>query len=485
MLVGVVVGVLIGGVLGFVAGWLPARGAGAGATARASTIEASLERTLADRDARTAEAADLHARLAGTEARLEAQTQSVEEQRALLEMARSEFREAFEALAAETLAKSNESFLTLATERFTQFHIEAKGDLEARTVRIEELVAPVRETIEKVGGQIQRTEEARREAHGELSASVRLLQEAHRNLQSETRNLVTALRAPTVRGRWGEIQLKRVVEMAGMLEYCDFTTQTTTQGDDGALRPDMVVNLPGGKSVVVDAKTPLDAYLSAVEAKDDDARQTHIERHAAQVRDHIKKLSAKSYWSQFDGAPEFVVLFLPGETFFSAALEADPSLIQEGVDSNVILATPTTLIALLRSVAYGWQQERLARDSQEIATLGKELSTRISTLLSNFQSVGSKLGSAVDAYNKAVGSMEARVIPQAKRFAEKVSAAKEVDDLTRIQKSPRELSTKWSQIEANGGVPAIEAATEETAEEVTGAPTEEVTGTPTEEAEPT
>lgn len=414
--------------LGVIGGWLLGRARATSAAERAKVLSSELDRSNADLAVRLGEISALHREVGALQGQVRESQQGVESQRA-----------AFEMLAADALTKSNESFLTLATQHLETFQARASSDLDQRQRTIEEVVRPVRETLEKVDAQIARTEEARREAHGELSSQVRSLADSNKGLQSETQNLVTALRAPQARGRWGEVQLRRVVEMAGMVEYCDFETQQTTESDEGRLRPDMIVNLPGGKTVVVDAKTPLDAYLSAVEEKDLDIKKSHLERHAAQVRDHIKKLGAKSYWSQFDSTPELVVMFLPGEAFFSAALDENPSLIQEGVDEKVILASPTTLIALLRAISYGWQQERLARDSQTIANLGKELSDRIGTMVGHVADIGKRLGGAVDAYNKAVGSMESRVLVSARKFSDTVSAPAEISELEGVDKVVREI----------------------------------------------
>jgi DNA recombination protein RmuC len=371
--------------------------------------------------------------------RLDQERKQTAEKLAVLSQAEQKMTDAFKALSADALSSNNQSFLVLAKTALEKLQESAKGDLDKRQQAIGAMVTPVKESLDKVDAKIQALEAARAGAYSGLSEQLQQLIKNEKDLRLETGKLVTALRAPNVRGRWGEMQLKRVVELAGMLDHCDFHEQVSETTEDGRLRPDMIVHLPGGVNIVVDAKAPLAAYLEALEAADEQVREQKLKDHARHVQGHIASLSKKSYWEQFQPAPDFVILFLPGEVFYDAAREHDPTLIEAAANQRVVIATPSSLIALLRTIALGWRQEKLARNAEEISSLGKELYERLATLGCHFGKLGDRLDKAVDAYNASIGTLESRVLPSARKFRDLgvANGDQEIAELAPVERKAR------------------------------------------------
>jgi len=371
-------------------------------------------------------------RLAELATTLELERKAAQEKLANLE-------QTFATLSNRALRENNAAFLQLAQETLKQFHVQAKGDLDLKEKAVENLIKPVREALEKTEQQLRLMESERKEAYGSLSKHLETMTQTQQLLHGETRNLVQALRRPEVRGQWGEMTLKRLAELAGMVEHCDFYEQEHTDTEEGRMRPDMIVRMPGGREIVGDVKTPLDSNLSAVEAADDDTRRKHLEHHARKVRERVRELSSKAYWTQFKSAPDFVVLFIPGEQFLSAALDLDRALLEDALKQKVILTTPTSFVALLRAVAYGWRQESLAANAERIRDVGEELYGRLATFSEHLMKLGRSLGSAVSDYNKAVGSYEAKLLPGARKFSEMGVGDKALEEPERIEKAVRDV----------------------------------------------
>jgi DNA recombination protein RmuC len=390
---------------------------------------------------RAARVGELERELVRAHADLEHERSLAAERLATVKEGHERLSVAFKALSAEALQASMAQLTQLARSELQAAQVQAKGELEKRQQAVEQLVGPLKEQLGRVDAQLLRLDQERRESRGRLEAQLRTLTETGERLRNETGALVTALRKPNARGQWGQMQLRNVVELAGMVKHCDFVEQSSLTGGDSPLRPDLVVRMPGGKQVVVDAKAPLQGVLDAYEARDEAERERHLRDHARLLRKHVKALADKAYWSGLDSAPDFVVMFLPGEHLYGAALEADPALIEDAMARRVLIATPTTLLAMLRAVAYGWQQERVAESAQAISELGRELHTRLVRLSALLATLGSRLNAAVRAYNETVGSYEARVLPSARRFADHGAVAedRELPQLEQVTTNARSV----------------------------------------------
>lgn len=493
ILVGLVGVLLLGAAIGAVVSWLVAAAgrraavaeAGRVADAARATVESELsaarrvgENAAAARDAEAARAeqanqraeqagervATAQAELAAARAVLDAERTASADRERLLTRREAELKDSFQALSAEALSRNNEAFVQLAEARLAKvsaaMSAKSDGDATQRQQAIETLLGPVTQTLHRLDGQLRTAEKEREAAYAGLREQVGAMHRTSEALQSETRQLVTALRAPQVRGRWGELQLERIVELAGMVEHCDFSRQVTVtdaSGDDDAVvRPDLVVHLAGGKQIVLDAKVPFGAYLEAVDATDPGRRADRLAAHARHLRAHVDSLAHKAYWQRFEAAPEFVVLFVPGDPFLEAALQSDPALLEHAFERNVVIATPTTLIALLRTVAYTWRQEALARNAARVHELGRELHSRLATMGGHVARLGKQLGGAVDAYNRTVSSLESRVLVTARRFGELVVVSEPLDPPDQVERSPRTVQAVELVASATETVVALE-----------------------------
>ena len=429
--------------IGAALAWLVSSARAKAATASAESRSEELRQQLHDVQSQLSQLRDQFRELES--AKIAAETKNIEAdknlaaQQLLLKEAEAKLSDTFKSLAAEALAGNNAGFLTLAEEKFKALKEEASSDLEQRKSSIEALLQPLTQTLTTYQKETKELEDKRLREVSAVGEQLQQLASGQLRLQTETAKLVNALRSPQVRGRWGEIALRKTAELAGMSSHCDFIEQESVNTDTGRIRPDMVVKLPAGREVVVDSKVSLSAYLEALEAKTDEEREEALVRHAAQVKQHVNKLASKDYWEQFKSAPEFVVLFIPNDSFLAAAAEKDPSLVEFALGKQIVIATPTTFIALLRAIAYGWRQEQVAEGAQRISALGQELSDRMGTLADHLIKVGGSLGKAVESYNSAVASLESRVLPSARKFKQLgVGGKKEIEELQVIEQQPRE-----------------------------------------------
>jgi DNA recombination protein RmuC len=449
LLVGAISGLVLGGLLGWIIATARTRagaqeiirqleGRASAAEAGAHELRAQLAPLKGENDALAQALRDAGSARAAADARIEEIQRGFEQQRVTLDQDRERLSETFKALAAETLRVTNEDFLKLATERLGAVQQQTEAGLNTAQSAIAGIVEPVRESLSRVDRQLQEIEGARREAYGQLTAQVSSLAHANRILQTETANLAQALKSPVVRGRWGEIQLRRVVELAGMEEYCDFEEQVGIGGESGSARPDMVINLTGGRRIAVDAKASLQAYLEALESQSEEVHAAKLREHSQQVKARVAELSSKSYAQRLGRSVEFVVLFIPGEVFFSAALRGAPELIEESANKGIILASPTTLLAMLKAVAYGWREQRMAENAQKISEVGRELHERLSRMVEHLSRLGQSLEKSVEAFNSTVGSFSSRVMPSAQRLGDLGAAGvKEIPILEPVDERPR------------------------------------------------
>jgi DNA recombination protein RmuC len=434
--------------IGYAFAVLISRSRTAGLAERNSVLEQQLASAKTASDQQSAELRRLSETKAAAEARLEAERKAAQEKLQTLLDAQQQLKSDFKALAASALENNNANFLELAKRVLQNSQTQAAGELAQKEQAVRNLVEPIAQSLVGMNQQIQELEKSRSHAYGTLSAQVQSLLETQKALQVETGNLVKALRDPQARGAWGELHLRKTLELSGMLEHCDFTEQLTLTDEDRRFRPDVIVDLPGGKQVVIDAKVPLTAYLAALEATDDTTRAARMLDHARQTKQHIDTLASRAYWSRLGCTPEFVVMFLPGEVFFRAAMDADPELIEYGVSQKVIVTSPTTLIALLKAVAYGWNQKNLAESAKQISDAGKTLYERLCKMTEHFEKMGKRLGGAVQSYNELLSSMEKRVLPEARKFPEydRSLASENIPELPQIEQFPRELQAQdWQE----------------------------------------
>jgi DNA recombination protein RmuC len=459
MSLSVIVITVIAFLLGAAFGWLANKSNSAALDERSDALQRELNTAQAALQRQMTDHQSLAAAKSALEATLASERRNSEEKLHLLAEASDTLKTEFKALAASALENNNANFLQLAASVLRNSQTQSAGELAQKEQAVKNLVEPIAQSLAGMNLQIQSLEQARSQAYGALTAQVSSLLDTQKALQTETGNLVKALREPQARGRWGELQLRKVLELAGMLEYCDFQEQETATTEDGRLRPDVVVKLPGDKNIVIDSKVPITAYLNVLQAADDETRRKGLSDHARQVRQHIDSLSAKSYWAQFQPTPEFVVLFLPGEVFFRAALDGDFELIEYGVAKKVIVASPTTLIALLKAVAYGWNEKNLAESARRISEAGKELYKRLCTMTGYMEEVGKKLGGAVKSYDEMVRSMERRVFPIARKLPEldRSLPPQSLPEIEQLDKTPFELqAADWQDSIEEPELPFVE-----------------------------